>query len=101
MRASRSGTPPHSARRRSRGSNQQPCGYQPTPLYLLSYCRPSQRSPHLLALSLSLLLPPSPPLSPPQVEETKVLRLQLELTQVRGELERKLQEKEEEAEAAR
>ena len=30
-----------------------------------------------------------------------MLRLQLELSQVRGELERKLQEKEEEAEAAR
>lgn len=37
----------------------------------------------------------------PQAEETKVLRLQLELSQARGDLERRLQEKEEEAEAAR
>lgn len=36
-----------------------------------------------------------------QAEETKVLRLQLELSQARGELERKLQEKDEETEAAR
>ena len=41
----------------------------------------------------------SPPHS--QAEETKVLRLQLELSQARGDLERRLQEKEEEAEAAR
>lgn len=36
-----------------------------------------------------------------QVEETKVLRLQLELSQAKGDLERRLQEKEEEIEAAR
>lgn len=36
-----------------------------------------------------------------QAEETKVLRLQLELSQAKGELERRLQEKEEETEAAR
>uniref|UniRef100_A0A3Q3H0S6 Myosin tail domain-containing protein n=1 Tax=Labrus bergylta TaxID=56723 RepID=A0A3Q3H0S6_9LABR len=36
-----------------------------------------------------------------EVEETKVLRLQLELSQAKGDLERRLQEKEEEAEAAR
>lgn len=36
-----------------------------------------------------------------QAEETKVLRLQLEVSQAKGDLERRLQEKEEEAEAAR
>lgn len=36
-----------------------------------------------------------------QAEETKVLRLQLELSQAKADLERRLQEKEEEAEAAR
>lgn len=36
-----------------------------------------------------------------QAEETKVLRLQLELSQAKGELDRRLQEKEEETEAAR
>uniref|UniRef100_A0A3Q3X8I9 Myosin tail domain-containing protein n=1 Tax=Mola mola TaxID=94237 RepID=A0A3Q3X8I9_MOLML len=36
-----------------------------------------------------------------EAEETKVLRLQLELSQAKGELERRLQEKEEETEAAR
>ena len=36
-----------------------------------------------------------------QAEETKVLRLQLELSQAKGDLERRLQEKEEETEAAR
>uniref|UniRef100_A0A3B4U8Y3 Myosin tail domain-containing protein n=1 Tax=Seriola dumerili TaxID=41447 RepID=A0A3B4U8Y3_SERDU len=36
-----------------------------------------------------------------EVEETKVLRLQLELSQAKGDVERRLQEKEEETEAAR
>lgn len=36
-----------------------------------------------------------------QAEETKVLRLQLELSQAKGDTERRLQEKEEELEAAR
>lgn len=36
-----------------------------------------------------------------QAEETKVLRLQLELSQNKGELDRRLQEKEEEMDAAR
>lgn len=36
-----------------------------------------------------------------QAEETKVLRLQLELSQAKGDLERRIQEKEEEIEAAR
>lgn len=36
-----------------------------------------------------------------QAEETKVLRLQLELSQAKGDLERRLQEKEEETEATR
>lgn len=36
-----------------------------------------------------------------KAEETKVLRLQLELSQNKGELDRKLQEKEEEMDAAR
>lgn len=36
-----------------------------------------------------------------QAEETKVLRLQVELSQAKGELERRTQEKEEETEVAR
>lgn len=36
-----------------------------------------------------------------QAEETKVLRLQLELSQTKGDLERRIQEKEEEMEAVR
>ena len=41
VRASHSGTPRHSARR-SRGLNQQPCGYRPT--RSTRYCRPNVRS---------------------------------------------------------
>lgn len=36
-----------------------------------------------------------------QAEETKVLRLQVELSQAKGELERRIQEKEEETEVTR
>lgn len=39
--------------------------------------------------------------SSPKAEETKVLRLQLELSQAKGDLERRVQEKEEELEAVR
>lgn len=56
-----------------------------------------------LSTFLSLALPPPRLLHPYplQAEETKVLRLHLELSQAKGDMERRLQEKEEEFEAAR